>query len=138
MAMRLPAVTPAARAQRRADILARCITIARTPEDAAHFRVGYQLAAARAASLTRTDISCGRLELAFGFARRYRRLIVLAVFIVAAFVFRFTAPAAIQTDVKWLGVGLIVGAFGQWLYSVHRDQDDDVEVCECGREDCDE
>jgi hypothetical protein len=138
MAMRLPALTRAARAQRDADVLARCITIARTAQEAERFRVGYQLAAARAASLTRTDVPTGLLEVAFGYARQYRRLVALVLLVAAVVVFRFTAPAWLQTDVKWLGVGLIVGSFGHWLHSIYRDRDDQVEVCECGREDCDE
>lgn len=147
--MRIPALTAATRAQRQADVLAQCITLARTAEDAARFRQGYHVAAEKAASLTRTDISRGWLPLVLGtarswltlalaFARRHPRLVALVLVVVATIVFRATAPAAVQNDVKWLATGIAVGVIGAALY-VWRSLRNEDDWCQCpGCDGCDE
>jgi hypothetical protein len=113
--MRLPAITPARRAQHRADVLARCISIAKTPEDAARFRRGYQTAAARAASMTSTDVPTGVQELVIGFFRRHRTfLLSLALVVVLEELVIHLLPVQVVTDLRWLVTGAAAYAVGNW------------------------
>jgi hypothetical protein len=131
IAVRFPAITPAARAQRRADVLARCISVARTPQEAARFRRGYQLEAARAAAGTRTDVPTGTREVLFALARRYRfLLLILAVGIPVELVLLSMAPAWLVNDLRWLGLGYLAGVFVQWLKG-RRAAREDQDVYDC-------
>jgi hypothetical protein len=133
--MRLPAITPAARAQRHADHLARRM-LGAPQAQLTELRRAYQAAAARAAAGTRTDIPLGvreHLRATLARPRTVAMLLGAALWLLLLWALRTYAPAA-ASDLRWACVGALVVLVGGWArrqWAVRRE----VVLCEPEGED---
>jgi len=113
--MRLPAITPAARAQRHADHLARRI-LGAPQTQVTELRRAYQAASARAAAGTRTDIPLGLREHLRAILARPRTVVMLlglGLWLLLLWAL-WTYLPTVASDLRWACVGALVVQVGGW------------------------